>query len=104
MVDAPGLWQLTHTALADVLHLHDPSSTPSSLLFPSLAQYSLDELIEVRMYLKTQAAEVAATAAPSAVAADSSLAVDRPLVCAHAIVHPRCMEGDAAIVAPKRRQ
>ena len=44
---APALGQLTISALAGVLHLHDPHSIPFSLLFPSLARHSLDDLIEV---------------------------------------------------------
>ena len=49
---APAFGQLSISALADVLHLHDPSSITFSLLLPSL-----DDLIEEPgKYLETRAA------------------------------------------------
>ena len=81
----PAVRQITYPALADVLHLHDPSSTPFAHLFPALAHLSSAELVEMSAkYLKTRAAEVAAAAAAASIAADGSLAIDRRLVAAHA--------------------
>ena len=77
--------QISYPALADVLHLRDPSSVPFSHLFPSLADLSFADLVDVSSkYLKSRAAEVAAAAAAASIAADGSLAIDRRLVSAHA--------------------